>query len=60
MNKWNKIEPSVYSIIYVKEDDKGNVKYYTTTDDFDHSWLCEIPFTSLKELSEKEVLQYDR
>jgi hypothetical protein len=33
----------VYKIIYYTEDEKTNEwTYYTTNEDFDHSWLCEI------------------
>ena len=37
----DKIRPSVWSITYYKEDDKGNTKFYTTSDHFDHSHFAE-------------------
>ena len=38
---WDKIRPMVWSIKYYKEDDKGNTKFYETSDDFDHSHFAE-------------------
>ena len=32
----------VHSVILSKEDDKGNITYYTTNDDYDHSLLCDL------------------
>ena len=56
---WDEIPVMVDSIIYVKEDDKGNIKYYTTHHNMDHGWLCEIDNKWLVEIEkyyyEKEI-----
>ena len=53
---WNKIRPMVWSIKYYKEDDKGNTKFYETSDDFDHSHFAEyVDNEDLVEIKESEV-----
>jgi hypothetical protein len=52
---WNKIRPAVWSIKYYKEDDKGNTKFYETSDDFDHSHFAEyVDNEDLVEIKTKE------
>ena len=54
--KWDKIRPSVWSITYYKEDDKGNTKFYTTSDDFDHSHFAEyVDNEDLVEIDPKDA-----
>jgi hypothetical protein len=31
----------IHKIILSKEDDKGNIRYYTTNDEYDHSILLD-------------------
>ena len=39
---WDKIRPSVWHIRYYKEDeDQTEIKFYETSDNFDHSHFCE-------------------
>jgi len=33
---------NIYTIILSKEDDKGNITYYTTNEEYDHSMLCDL------------------
>ena len=54
--KWDKIRPSVWSITYYKEDDKGNTKFYTTSDHFDHSHFAEyVDNEDLVEIDPKDA-----
>ena len=32
----------IHKIILSKEDDEGNITYYTTNSDYDHSLLCDL------------------
>ena len=54
--KWDKIPLSVWSVVYYKEDDNENMKFY----DFkgDSSYLCDgISKDELEEMSEEKVKQ---
>ena len=54
--KWDKIPLSVWSVVYYKEDDNENMKFY----DFvgDASYLCDgISKDELEEMSEEKVKQ---
>jgi len=54
--KWDKIPLSVWSVVYYKEDDNENMKFY----DFkgDASYLCDgITKDELEEMSEEKVKQ---
>ena len=47
----------IHSVILSKEDDKGNITYYTTNDDYDHSLLCDcIDDDDIHEINANEVL----
>ena len=47
----------IHSVILSKEDDKGNITYYTTNDDYDHSLLCDcIDDNDIHEINANEVL----
>jgi len=51
---WDNIPLSVWSVVYYKEDDNGNMKFY----DFvgDASYLCEgISKEDTEEMSEEKV-----
>ena len=32
----------IHKIILSKEDNQGNITYYTTNDEYDHSLLCDL------------------
>jgi|TARA_B110000116_G_scaffold91697_1_gene79893 hypothetical protein len=47
----------IHKIILSKEDDEGNITYYTTNDEYDHSILLDyIELIDLKEINANEVL----
>jgi len=47
----------IHKIILSKEDDEGNITYYTTNSDYDHSLLCDlIDDDDLNEINTNEVL----
>ena len=53
---WDNIQLSVWSVVYYKEDDNENMKFY----DFvgDASYLCDgISKDELEEMSEEKVKQ---
>lgn len=50
---------SCYAIIYESEDDNGNLRYYVTTNDYDHSILCDcVDFNDLDEIEPEFTLKY--
>jgi hypothetical protein len=52
---------SVHSIIYETTDDDDNVKYYTTGDEFDHSWMCDaVDLEDLDEIKDNFKIKYAR
>jgi len=40
MRVFNKL--MIHKIILSKEDNQGNITYYTTNSDYDHSLLCDL------------------
>lgn len=32
----------IHKLILSKEDNQGNITYYTTNDEYDHSLLCDL------------------
>ncbi len=53
---WDKIPLSVWSVVYYKEDDNENMKFYDFTGDA--SSLCEgISKNELEEMSEEKIKQ---
>ena len=53
---WDNIPLSVWSVVYYKEDDNGNMKFYDFVGDC--SYLCEgISKEDTEEMSEEKVKQ---
>jgi len=53
--KWEDLPLECWSIKFYREDDDGNMKFYTTTDKVDHSSFCEgLDEESIVELDEND------
>jgi hypothetical protein len=55
MPLWGFIRMIIHKIILSKEDDEGNITYYTTNDEYDHSILLDyIELIDLKQIDNYE------
>mgnify|MGYP001567680404 FL=1 len=57
MTDWSEEPFLVWKLILYKEDDKGNQKFYTTNENFNHSEIAEWDYNenNVTEITEDEA-----